>query len=235
MRNIVLIFTFFLTSAIQAAPETCGDLKKALEADMISEFSFNCAGDSSCMSLKTKQLRAAVEFMYGDEVPHLSDAKLAKLFKPKFTKIYFGKDVFDGVITTLFDQPFTTYFKAGTVNREKFFVDSEDVKVSLEEEECYDVELTPYHSDARKHNACLQAVKWVNRKVTDIQYDVDDCTYVNNEMVITPTSQSTAKLSIDGKLHNFLGYFCTMELNRTTEALTSLRCKLTGMNASDYN
>ena len=231
MKNILLMCALFFSSLVQAAPRTCGDLEKAYTSDSISEFPFSC-DDVSCKKLKMSQLRLTAEFIIDGASTHLSDVQLLKLFKPKYTFIYIGKETFDGVKVNFLGSTFVSYFHARTLSIQKFYIDAETLKA--DQEQCYDIEFKPYHSAARKQHACGEAVKWVNLKVTDIPYNVEDCTYVNNDMVLTATSTTTAKLSIDGKLHNFLGYFCTMELNRITEVLTKVSCKLTGLNSSDY-
>ena len=220
----VLLLGAILSGTAQAAPMTCEDLQNEYKKDSISEFAFSCKGKKSCKNLKLKQLRAAATLILQEPRPDLSDSALVKYFKPTYTKVTIAGESFDGVRAMLLEQPFITYFNENTDSIQKFLVDAGSIKAGGEE--CYDIEFGPFLSEVRKSKACEQIVAKVNEKVPNANLDVSDCTFEYNDFFIAATSLTKAKLNIAGKVDNFTSYKCSVDIERSTDAVSNLKCKI---------
>jgi hypothetical protein len=221
----VLVLVASISISASAAPRVCSELESAYSSDQITELEFICGGNAACEKLKLDQLRAGIETLIFEEPrPDLSDSDLVTYFQPTYTKISFGSEVFDGIKTTFMGQPFVTYLEEGSTNVANFYIDSETIKA--DGDVCYDVEFSPVLSVARKESACGLMVAEVNRQRPGTNLDVSDCTYYITDFLITAKSRTEAVLKVDGKIDNFTTYACSVDVERATDALSNLACKI---------
>lgn len=229
VRIFIFTLALVLTPVAHAAVNTCSELESAYKADLITEISSPCKS-GTCRETQLLQLRAtAVEKSGLDakEVAKMTDTELEDQFEPIYTVLYVGNEAYEGVNVSLGDNPFVSYFAAGTTKLSK--ISSDDGSVSVAGEYC-DVELAPYFSPVRREIMCKAVVAEVLAQKPTSKVDLAACldereadfyleTDAGPDVLGLTTSRNTATLGG--------GYYsCSAEMNRKTNELSNLTCSV---------